>query len=303
MTRVANFAQHERNLAHILNTQERLRTGQLQVSSGKRSETFSGISSDARRLVNVEAAHIRTTQYISNNNLIDQRMQVMETNVSQAFELITEYKTLLINALNADNSSDLALPIQTQSMLSEMTALLNVEDDGRFLFAGTRTDTRPVDLAGLPGTYTLPTADGDSIGYYQGDTTALTVQADENFTVAYGITAAEVGFERAIRAMHMVQIGPPGDRATLDAALAVTNQAIDAVSDIRTRIGASRAALENVNTRLTEFQLFSEKTISDLENTDITEVITQMNADQVAMEASFSIIARLSDLSLTRFIR
>lgn len=303
MTRVANFAQHERNLAHILDAQKRLNDAQLKISSGKRSEHYSGVARDARRIVNVETAHVRTTQFISNNKLIDQRLQTMETNVAQVFELVTQYKTLLINALNADNSSDLAMPIQTQAMLDEVSALLNVEQDGRFLFAGTRTDTRPVDQTGLPLVYTIPTADGDSIGYYAGDTAKLSVQADENFSVVYGAHAGEQGFEQAIRAMHMVVIGPPNDRATLEEALRVVGQAIDGVSDIRTQIGASRAALENVNKRLDEFLLFSEQTISDLENTDITEVITQMNSDQVAVEASFAVISRLADLTLTRFLR
>lgn len=303
MTRVANFAQHQRNLAHILDAQKRLNDGQLQISSGKKSEHYSGVARDVRRIVNVEAGHVRTTQFISNNKLIDQRLQTMETSVSQVFDLVTQFKTLVINALNADNSSDLAMPIQTQALLDEVAALLNAEEDGRYLFAGTRTDTRPVDQTGLPGTYTIPTTDGDASGYYVGDATKLTVQADENFSVTYGITAGEVGFEQAIRAMHMVIIGPPNDRATLDEALRVITQAVDGVSDIRTQIGASRAALENVNSRLDDFLVFTEQTISDLENTDITEVITTMNSDQVAVEASFAVIARLADLTLTRFLR
>lgn len=303
MTRVANFAQHQRNLSHILDAQKRLNDGQLQISSGKKSQHYSGVSRDARRIVNVEAGHVRTTQFISNNKLIDQRLQTMETNVAQVFELVTQYKTLIINALNADNSADLAMPIQTQALMDEVTALLNVEQDGRFLFSGTRTDTRPVDQTGLPAAYVIPTTNGDSSGYYAGDANNLTVQADENFTVAYGVNAGAVGFEQAIRAMHMVVIGPPNDRATLDEALRVVNQAIDGVSNVRTEIGASRAALENVNSRLNDFLLFTEQTISDLENTDITEVITTMNSDQVAVEASFAVISRLSDLTLTRFLR
>ena len=82
MTRVANFAQHQRNLSHILDAQRRLNEGQLSISSGKRSEHYAGVSRDARRIVNVEAGHVRTTQFISNNKLIDQRLQTMETNVS-----------------------------------------------------------------------------------------------------------------------------------------------------------------------------------------------------------------------------
>ena len=303
MTRVTNFAQHQRNLSHILDAQKRLNEGQLQISSGKRSQHYSGVARDARRIVNVEAGHIRTTQFIANNKLVDQRLQTMETNVSQVFELVTQYKTLIIKALNADNSSDLAMPLQTQALMEEVTALLNMEQDGRFLFAGSRTDTRPVDQPGLPAIYTIPTADGDSSGYYVGDATSLTVQADENFTVSYGITAGDLGFEQAMRAMHMVVIGPPNDRATLNEALRVIDQAVNGVSDIRTKIGASRAALENVNSRLDDFLLFTEQTISDLENTDITKVITNMNSDQVAVEASFAVISRLADLTLTRFLR
>ena len=303
MTRVANFAQHQRNLAHILDAQRRLNEGQLQISSGKKSQQYSGVARDVRRIVNVEAGHVRTTQFMSNNKLIEQRLQTMETNVAQVFELVTQYKTLVINALNANNSSDLAMPIQTQALLDEVSALLNVEQDGRFLFSGTRTDTRPVDQTGLPAGYVIPTSDGDASGYYVGDTTKLTVQADENFAVTYGVTADDLGFEQTIRAMHMVIIGPPNDRATLDEALRVIDQAIDGVSDIRTQIGASRAALENVNSRLDDFLLFTEQTISDLENTDITKVIINMNSDQVAVEASFAVISRLADLTLTRFLR
>jgi flagellar hook-associated protein 3 FlgL len=302
-SRVANFAQHERNLTHILDAQRRLNFGQLQLSSGRKSDVYAGIASDVRRLVNVESSYVRTNQYIENNKLGDQRLQIMESNVAQVFDTLTKFKTLLVNGLNANNATDLAMPAQAQAMLHEVSALLNVKDDGRYLFSGTRTDTPAVDQAGLPGFYTVPSNDGDAIGYYQGDNVQLSMKADVDFTVTYGVTAGEAGFERAIRSLHLIVIGPPGDRATMEDALDVVSQAISDVSDIRTRIGASRAALENVNKRFDEFQLYSEKTISELENVDITKTITQMNSDQLAVEASFTTLSRLNDLSLTRFLR
>lgn len=303
MTRVTNFAQSQRNIGYILDTQKRLALGQFQAASGKKAENYSGISSDTRRLVNMESAHVRATQHIANNTLIEDRLQAMESSVAQVFDAISQYKTLLVNALNANNSADLAMPVQAQALMDEIAALLNIEQDGRFLFAGSRTDTRPVDLTALPVLFTIPSADGDAAAYYQGDAVQLSVQAAENFTVAYGVTADAVGFEQAIRAMQMVIVGPPNDRATMEEALRVTAQAIDSVSNTRTQIGASRKALENANTRHDEFLLFAEKTISDLENADITKVITQMNADQVILEASFATLGRLSQLTLTNFLR
>lgn len=303
MTRIANFAQSQRNIGYILDTQKRLALGQFQASSGKKAENYSGIASDTRRLINLESAHVRATQHIANNSLIEDRLQMMESSVAQIFDAVGEYKTLLVNALNANNSNDLAMPVQTQALMDQIASLLNAEQDGRFLFSGTRTDTTPVDLTQLPITFTIPTADGDASAYYQGDSVKLTAQADENFTVTYGVTADEVGFEQAIRAMQMVIVGPPNDRATMDEALRVITQAIDSVSNIRTEIGASRKALENANSRHDEFLLFAEKTISDLENADVTKVITEMNADQVVLEASFATLGRLSQLTLTNYLR
>ncbi len=245
---------------------------------------------------------MRTKQYVENNNLIELRLQRMEMAVSQTFDIASDYKTLLVNALNSTNSSDLAMPIQAKQMLDQLTALLNVEDDGRFLFSGTMTDTEPVDQSGLPGSYTVPSSDGDANGYYKGNTTKLTVRVDKTFDVTYGVHAQEEGFERLMRSLHMIVIGPPNDRATLEDALKVVNEAIDVIPDLRTRIGTARATIADVNMKHSDFLLLSEKTIGDLEHADITEVITQMNADQLTVEASVMALARLSQISLVRFL-
>lgn len=301
-TRVANLAQYQRNISYILDTESRLNTAQLQLSSGLKSSNYSGIATDVRRLVNVQDSYAASKQYTSSNNTVDQRLQIMESSVSQIFDVLTKYKTLLVNGLNAQNSADLAMPTQVQSMLDEVTSLLNVQDDGRYLFSGSRTDTAPVDQSKLPTSYTIPSAAGASIGYYQGDNTQLAVQADVNYSVPYGINANDPGFEEAIRAMHEVIIGTPNDKATMNDALGIVTQALNDVSNIRTKIGASRASLQDVNSRLDQFQLYSEKTISDLSNVDVTEAITRMNQDQTALQASFMTLGRLAQLSLVNYL-
>lgn len=302
-TRVANLAQYQRNISYILDTESRLNLAQLQLSSGQKSDNYAGIAGDVRRLVNVQDSYVGSKQYSSSNSLVDQRLQIMESSVSQIFDVLTNYKTLLVNGLNAQNSADLALPTQAQSLLDEVASLLNVQDDGRYLFAGSRTDTAPVDQSKLPVAYTIPSASGAAIGYYQGDNVQLSVQADVNYSVQYGINADEPGFEEAIRALHEVIIGTPNDKATMNDALGIVTQALNDVSDIRTKIGAARSALQDVNSRLDQYQLYSEKTISDLENVDVTETITRMNQDQTAIQASFMTLSRLSQLTLTNFLR
>lgn len=304
MTRIANLAQHQRNLAYIMNAQERIATGQLQISSGRKAEQYSGIFRETRQLVNAEMALARTNQFITNNNTVDQRLETMELSVSQVFDVLVDFKVLLVNALNANNSADLALPTQATAMLNQVSSLLNVQEDGRYLFSGSMTNTAPVLENNLPVVpYIVPTSDGDAFGYYAGDGVKFSVRADESFDLAYGVTAGEQGFERALRAIHMVVIGPPNDRPTMDDALRVVNQALNDIADVRTRIGATRATLSRINQSHEEFLLFSQKRISDIENVDITQVITNMTSDQTAVEASFLAISRMSQLNLARFLR
>ena len=242
-------------------------------------------------------------QYVENNQSVERRLQTMETNISQIFDVMTGYKTLLVDALNAQNSAVLNMTVRAQEMLNQISSLLNVAEDGRFLFAGSMTNVEPVDLTGLPATYVIPTANGASSGYYQGNSQVLSVRAGDNFDVNYGIAADALGFEQAIRALDVVVKGVPTDPTTLNHALAVASDALNNVANIRTQIGAVATTLDEVNRKHDEFMLFTEQTIGQIENVDIAEAISLMNVATVTLEASFMTLARLSQLTLLNFLR
>ncbi len=303
MTRVADIAQHARVLGFIGSAQSRVNELQTQIGSGYKSQVYEGISRDAQRLVSLEATHTRTTQYVKNNETVERRLQTMETNISHIFDVITGYKTLLVDALNAQNSADLNMTVRAQEMLNQISSLLNVSEEGRFLFAGSMTNVPPVDPTSLPPTYVIPTANGASSAYYQGNSQVLSVRAGDNFDVNYGISADALGFEQAIRALDVVIKGIPNDPATLNHALAVASEALDNVANLRTQIAAVATTLDQVNRKHDEFMLFTEQTIGEIENVDVAEAFSLMNVATVTLEASFMTLSRLSQLSLLNFLR
>lgn len=303
MTRVANLAQHNQLTSLIFGTQSRMNEFNLQIASGKNSQDYKGISAESTRLVSLEVSHGRVTQFVKNNEDAERFLTTMETNVAQILDVMTGFKTLLVNALNADNAADLNMNQQARQMLEQVAGLLNEEEAGRFLFAGSMTNTQPVDLTALPVAYTIPTADGDSAAYYQGDTRQHVIRAAENFDITYGVHAGEQGFERAIRALDVVVKGAPTDRVMLEHALSVVNQTLEDIPDIRTRIGVSHNAISDTNVKHQEFLLFAEQTITEIENVDLAKAVTQLNAQQVSLDASFLTLARLGELSLMNFLR
>ena len=311
MIRFSNFAQHQRNLNIINSTQSRIQDLQTQIGTGRKSQDFAGLERDVNRLLDLEGTHVRVTQYRDNITVVDRRLETMELNMSQMFDVMAEFKTLLINALNASNAQDLNMPGSAQVALDQMTVLLNADFNGRYLFSGSRTDTPPVDQAGLPAAYVIPSADGDALtpnppffpnGYFMGDSAKLSARFDDSLVMSYGITADEQPFERALRALDIVRKGVPTDKVMLNHALAVTNQAINDLSNARTRIGTNQVALEQIDRKHNDIWVFAERTFSDLEDVDVASAMTQLNAAQITLEASFAVIVRLSQTTLVNFL-
>src|SRR3546814_5088963 len=104
--------------------------------------------------------------------------------------------------MSGENIQDVPLDTFSATFLAEIESLLNTQHEDRYLFAGSQTNTRAVDLsdaaytpqAGLPGTFPA------DLGYYQGDTLQLSVRSAETFETTYGITAAAPAFEELLRA-------------------------------------------------------------------------------------------------------
>ena len=310
MYRVSSFASNNLTLAQALETQARLRESQVRVSSGKTSSDYAGLDSQTHGLLSLKNSHNLITRFIGNIDVTDRRLQSMETNTSAIFDVATEFRTLLINALNADNAGELALNQSAQHMLNQVVGMLNYKEDDRFLFSGSRTDTAPVNLTLFdPDDVSYDPNDPvpTKAGYYDGDNVTLSVRIDESITVSYGVKATESGFEKLLRALELARTTAvaPGavDTARLDSALTLAIDAIDEIPDIQSRIGASRRALEDTKFRHQEAQLYAEQVIGDIENVDIAEAMTRIAGDQLQLEASYMVTARLASITLLDYLR
>lgn len=305
MTRVADLASHNLTLGYMRQTQARQLDAQLQISSGKTAQRYSGIANQSQKLVSLEAEHARTSRYVEGNQLVGQRLQKMESAVAAAGDLASDLRTLLVNATNASDAADVPLEEESERMMNQLAGLLNEKADGRHLFAGSRIDAAPVDISALPadGNFT-GTADAD---YYRGDGARASVRASDQLTLTYGVTADEPGFEKLVRALQMVRTADHSDQAALSArlekALGLAEEAVGEIPDIRSRIGVARNALEVETVRHEESLLYTEQSIGDIENVDVTEAITRLSAEQTTLQASYAALARLQSLSLTDYLR
>lgn len=320
MTRIATFINSQLTISRALDTQRQLLDLQVQVSTGQKSQNYAGIAFDSYRLVSLEGMQVRTQQYLENNKLVDQRLEVMESSVSQVFDVANRFKTMLQSALNGDGTTPIDTAREAATAREQVAGLLNVRYGDRYLFSGARTNVPPVVLDGwtppaMPLTPPLATISAD---YYRGDDLKASVEADKGINITYGITADEPAFEAVLRAMHYVETaGTPADRTVLETALALVNSALgvdsgDAalgvpalaqdLADIRANIGTSRKMLEETSKRLVDLSLYLDHNIGDIENVDVAAAISELAVRQTQLEASYMTLSRLSQLSLVNFL-
>lgn len=205
---------------------------------------------------------------------------------------------------NATTGAEITLTVDVTTVLADATA----NDPGTEI----DLDDALVNLAATAGATSFAAAGPGEIGYdptapayYDGDTTKLAVRADENVTVDYGVTAADGGFEKLVRAIFItMKASAPGaiNLDDLENALGFIGAAIDEIPNIRSEIGSSRSTLENLKTSHADTVLLAERTIGDIEDADLAKAATLLAQNATQIEASFAILSRLNQISLLEFI-
>lgn len=145
VTRVATFTNHNLLSDLALRNAARVTDLQNQASSGYKSRDYSGIADSTQRLLNLEGEYTRTEQYLRNTTQSKLRLQSMETAVDSMMTIATEMKTLLIQASSANQADDVNIQNEARQAMEQIANLLNTNLDGRYLFAGGRSEEPAVD--------------------------------------------------------------------------------------------------------------------------------------------------------------
>ncbi|MFL2771860.1 MAG: hypothetical protein ACJZ9F_12735 [Rhodospirillaceae bacterium] len=152
VSRIGTAAHNQALVQQMLLAQTRVSDTQMQVGTEKKSQTYKGISTDSFRLISLENERLRMEQYVKNNAIADTNAKAMVTTVESMDEVIRLLRSELIGFTSRDLSD--ASPEDTMavtniqerafSALNDMEFFLNLQVDGKYLFAGGKTNSPPV---------------------------------------------------------------------------------------------------------------------------------------------------------------
>jgi len=238
-TRVSTFAMHNMYVSNMLTTQGRLDAAMTQVNTGMKSQTYAGLGNTSFRLVNMETQRTEAEHYMASNIAIDLRLSMMQTSMEAMRKTTLDFRNQLITYHEANSGDTAQVPDQAETdeiqrwawnAMEQMKDYLNTKVDGQYLYAGAKTQTKPVALEDTLGntlaslddfqnvynnTNAYPssrdtnlTSTATHIAYYNGDNQKLSYRVDGDREIEMGITATDAAFEKAMRAMAMIAQGP-----------------------------------------------------------------------------------------------
>lgn len=297
----------DRATQQLGDVQGELAKTQEQLSTGKQIVKPSDSPDKASLVTRLESELARQANYQNTLKSVNTRLQSEETVLKNTSDVMVRIKELATQAANdtlspADRQS---IALEISSLRDQILSLANSQDtNGNYLFSGSRVGS--------------PAFGKNATGQivYLGDESRMKVAVGDNRRMNLNMPGSDA-FGKVIRTdINGSKTGVGFFQAIDDLANAVKNSdhnniqrgisEIDGlqqgVSDASAQIGTDMNVVDMQNSVLDEITLRLKTTKSDAEDLDYTSAITKMNKDQLALEAAQGSFAKISQLSLFKYM-
>lgn len=300
MERVSTFGLGQAMLRSALSVQNAFSTTSTQKASGLVATTYGDLGRKASTLISTEASLTQLRTWKSNTQIANDRTQSMYSAVDSMIDQLTSLRATLSAAKSSAGRSGDLNKIGNQ-LLQDLAGQMNVRLDGRYLFAGSNTDKLPVDTSLLTPATVPSSADP---AYYTGDTHVASVRVSTQQTINYGVTGDNDSFEKALRTANILanMSISPVDLSAVDEAFDLASKAIDGLIAIQSGLSTSASRLEAAMVNHTASMELFENISSQIKEVDVAEATVKITAYQTQLEASYSALAKVNELSLTKYL-
>jgi flagellar hook-associated protein 3 FlgL len=293
MDRITNTMMTRTVLADIESVASRLTQTQEKLSSGKQLTKPSDDSFGTSRALLYRADLAANGQYQTNVGDASAWLDASDAALGQMSDDARRARDLLLQGSNGTMSQSArdAIAAELDGLADSIKSAGNTQYAGRYIFAGTATQTAPFAVGGADT--------------YNGNTATIARAIGDGVVVPINVTGDTVvsPLLSAIRqaATDLRAGGTPANLNTTD--LQALDAASDAVTTTRAVVGARTNRLDAAASRLQELELAQTKQLSDTEDADIAQTMIDYSSQSAVYQAALKAGASLIQPSLVDFLR
>ena len=297
----------DRATTQMSNAMNALSKSQAQIATGKQILNPSDAPDQAAMMARIKATIARQDNYSKALDTVQARLDLESTTLSSASDVLVRIKELAIQATNGTQGtvSRTAIATEMQGLRNQLLSLANSRDTtGHYIFAGSKVST--------------PAFQADTMGAvsYQGDQTRMNIAVGDQRqlplnrpgtnafvrvvrTDTDGVSSG-TGFFQAVD--DLISAVKDNDKSVMQRGLTEMSALHTGVVLAQADSGTSMKVVEQQGIMLDDTKITLKTALSKVEDLDMATAITQMQKQMVSLEAAQASFAKISQLSLFKYI-
>jgi flagellar hook-associated protein 3 FlgL len=295
-------------LAMLQQQQEKVNTLQQQVSSGSRINEPSDDPISAQQALDLKGLLAATDQYSRNIQTGTTWLNQMDSSMSDMNNVLTRVKELATQMANGTYNAGARQTAANEvtQLRDQMIALGNTQIAGKYIFGGFASDQPPfVATDGVPPSV-------EKTGDFKGTDDPLQIQIDQQSFIAINYSGGKLlrgGTPPGSSGTDV--IGTLNDLITalnsnngpgIASSINGLNGSLQQIQAAQGDVGARENRLQNADNILTGTKDYLTKAISAKQDTDLTQVLSDLAKQQLAYQATLAASAQFSKLSLLDYM-
>lgn len=306
MTRISTLSAQQAVVSQMLRAQAQVTDDQRQVATGYKTDSFKGLARDASALVSAQAIESRISQFIELGQQVGAKVSVQDTALTGLYDAAKSLRDSVLHSLANDSGRTVSVDLNNAFVSGR--AALNTRYADKFLFGGTRSDIQPFNATDISALAAVATPVAN---FFQNSQQKAQVRIEQNVVIEHGILAEDMGLDLMASIKRMAEYDAatpfsqaltPADRAILQAEVANLDNVLSGILKLQAANGFVANRIESVMIRQEALANVNKQLIADLSEVDMAEAISRLNRDQLAIEASYSLIRQISQVSLLNFL-
>lgn len=286
--RVTNRSIYEAVKYNLGKISEELSKSNRIVSTGKRITNLSDDPVGLTQVLNIKSSLSNMDQLGRNITLGKTWLSASESALGHVQDLISEAKSLAIRMSNATigQAERVSGAATIQQMLEEIVSLANTETSGRYIFAGSKTDTTPFDQGGT----------------YNGDNNAFTIKIGKDATIQAG-SDGEAVFEDVFTTFSDMKTAlESNDIGGIQAAMSNLDNDFEHITAKISEIGSRMIRMEIKENIFQDLKITNTDRLSKIEDADIIEAIIDLKTTELAYQVAMASSAKVMELNLFDYL-
>lgn len=281
-------------MRNLMNSQNKFDKYMEQLNTGKKISKPSDDPVIAMKGIGYRTQVVQVEQYKRNVGEINNWMDNSDSALDETTKALQRMRELTIKASSSTNDKDELASIreEVEQLEEHIMDLANTNVNGKYIFNGSNTKDRPVN------------ADGKVTGISE-DNKDVVIDVGNETKIKVNVPPGTVFTEQLFEDIAALKdaLNDESGQADLDASIKALDDRINDTIDARADLGARMNRMELVESRLDEQSVLAKKTMSENEDIDFAEAITNLITQESLHRAALSAGSRIIQPSLIDFLR